>query len=410
MNIALFTDAYLPSKNGVVTVIKMLYDSMKELGHHVVIVTVETKEKDPEIENNPDIFRVPSTKLGFGTVDQFCGFPALTSVSKFLKKHKVQLIHVHTEFVMGYHAFHEARKLHLPIIATTHTMWEDYYQYYLPAGKLLSPDVIRKWLHGFYNHFDCLVNVSSKARNYFKKDFIVPEIPSVVIPNALNPDNYCAHESTSEEINALRESYGIKKSDTVFLFVGRVVEEKRLFELMDLLIPVLQSDKNYKAMIVGDGAALNHCKRLASSCGYENQIIFTGFIDWHEVHKYYEAGNIFMTASTSEMHSMTILEALNSSLPIVARYDESYLDTVEPEVNGYLCETDEKMSEALIALAKDSEKQKKFGSNSRLRADNYLPERFSKSYEIIYKTVIEAHANKTKITDELLAQKIDEVK
>lgn len=410
MNIALFTDAYLPTKNGVVTVVNMLYESLKELGHHVVIVTCETKEKDPEIENNPDIFKVPSTKLGMGTVDQFMGFPIFTSVSKFLKKNHIQLIHVHTEFTIGMHAFHEARKLHIPIIATTHTMWEDYYKYYLPGGKIISVDVIRKAIHTFYKHFNCIVNVSSKARNYFKKDFIVPEMPSVVIPNALNPENYCAKESSREEIEALREKLGIKPDDTMFLFVGRVVEEKRVLELIDLLEPVLKSNKKYKAVFVGDGQIVKHCKMIAKSYGLEESYIFTGFIDWHEVHKYYEAGDIFMTASLSEMHSMTVLEALTSGLPVVVRYDESYIDTVVPGENGYLSESDEQMSKDLISLAEDKEKQKKYGEASKIKSKDYLPETFSKRYEAVYATVLKLWKSKGAITDEVLQKAIEDVK
>ena len=40
MNIALFTDSYLPTKSGIVTVVVQLRKILTELGHHVVIVTV----------------------------------------------------------------------------------------------------------------------------------------------------------------------------------------------------------------------------------------------------------------------------------------------------------------------------------------------------------------------------------
>ena len=49
MNIALFTDCYFPTKNGVVTVVHQLRESLELLGHHVVIVTTK-----PDVEYEED--------------------------------------------------------------------------------------------------------------------------------------------------------------------------------------------------------------------------------------------------------------------------------------------------------------------------------------------------------------------
>ncbi|MBQ2184161.1 MAG: glycosyltransferase family 4 protein, partial [Lachnospiraceae bacterium] len=65
MNIALFTDSYLPTKSGVVTVVEQIYQNLKTLGHHVVIVTVANPLADTKNESD-DILRVPSTKIGLG--------------------------------------------------------------------------------------------------------------------------------------------------------------------------------------------------------------------------------------------------------------------------------------------------------------------------------------------------------
>lgn len=49
MNIALFSDSYLPTKSGVVTVVMQLKRALEHAGHHVVLVTVTTKtELSPE--------------------------------------------------------------------------------------------------------------------------------------------------------------------------------------------------------------------------------------------------------------------------------------------------------------------------------------------------------------------------
>ena len=52
MNIALFSDSYLPTKSGVVTVVIQLRKILEEMGHHVVIVTVSSNDKDYEEEGS----------------------------------------------------------------------------------------------------------------------------------------------------------------------------------------------------------------------------------------------------------------------------------------------------------------------------------------------------------------------
>ena len=408
MNIALFTDSYLPTKSGVVTVVDQIYQNLKKQGHHVVIVTVSNPLAD-DTDIKDDIFRVPSTKIGLGMKDQYFGYPFLKKVSKFLKKNKIELIHCHTEFTIGLNAIHEAKKLNIPLICTTHTMWEDYYKYYLPGGEHISPDIIRWLVRKFYNKMYALINVSEKAHTYFKQDFICPNIPSCIIPNSINAQHYCTVPSTEQEIKDLRSSLGIKDDETMVLYVGRVVEEKRVLELVDILDTALSEGKKIKAVIVGDGAALKHVKKLTGIAKNSDRFIFTGFIDWHLIHKYYEAADLFVTASLSEMHSMTILEAITSGLPVVVRKDSSYNDTVIQDVNGYQSETDEQMAKDIVKLCNNKELLAEFSKNSKKISHNFLPQTFIDRHIQIYQTVINAWKTKQKLTDEILNTALDKV-
>ena len=83
MNIALFSDSYAPSKNGVVTVIIQLRKMLEQMGHHVVVVAVGTGEDDDQ-----NVLTVPSVPLGLGT-DQMMGFPHMRKILNFLKEHSI---------------------------------------------------------------------------------------------------------------------------------------------------------------------------------------------------------------------------------------------------------------------------------------------------------------------------------
>ena len=385
MTIALFSDSYLPTKSGIVTVVVQLQEQLKKLGHRVILVTVETTDEYETYD--PDIYRVHSVALGLGT-DQFVGIPAMHPLIHFLKDAGVELIHCHTEFGIGKAGLRAAHVLKIPAICTTHTMWTDFYKYYLSFGKIISPKIINGIMKKYYGKFDSLIGVSTKARNYFKQEGMLPNMPSVIIPNAIDKEKFQKAHISQEQKLALRKSYNINPDDIMLLFVGRIGEEKRVFELLKVCQNLSKKNKKIKMVFVGNGPAYEDMLKKASAEIASKQIIFTGFIEWTKVSEYYESADIFVTTSLSEMHSMTILEAQLSGLPIIVRRDESYLDSVFDGENGYLTDTEEEMEEKILELAADSDKRKRFGE---------------RSLEITKRFTIEAHIKKTlKVYEEVM--------
>ncbi len=396
MTIALFSDSYLPTKSGVVTVVVQLQEQLRKLGHRVILVTVETTNEYETYD--PDIYRVHSVALGLGT-DQYVGIPAMHPLIHFLRDAGVQLIHCHTEFGIGKAGLRAAHILKIPAICTTHTMWTDFYKYYLTFGNLISPKIINGIMKKYYGKFDSLIGVSTKARNYFKQPGMLPQIPSVIIPNAIDKEKFQKHHISEEQKKALRQSYGIKDDEIMMLFVGRIGEEKRVFELLQVCQNVIKKNSRIKMIFVGNGPAFEEIKTKAQEQISEKTVIFPGFIEWTKVSEYYESADIFVTASLSEMHSMTILEAQLSGLPIVVRRDESYLDSVFNDENGYLTDSEEEMEKRILELADDREKRLAFGK---------------RSLEITKRFTIETHIKKTlKVYEEVMKaypDKIDDIK
>ncbi len=406
MNIALFTDSYIPTKSGIVTVVLQLRKVLQDMGHHVVVVTVKPHNyHDPEIDNDPDILRLPSLPTPPKIPDQYIGFPFEHVIIPFLKKHEIQIIHSHTEFLVAHAAKLSGKKLHIPVIATTHTLWEDFYTFYLPMGRFIPVKLIRKAVKRLYKKFYALINVSEKAREYFKEPFMLPATPSAIIPNALDSDSFIHKPASEEELAALRKSWGIRPDDVVLLFLGRVVEEKRVEELLDVCMRVIQKDEHIKVMFVGSGGALQDLEKQAREVS--DRIIFTGYEPWTKVHYYYGIGNVFITASLSEMHSMTVLEALMSGLPLVARRDSSFLDTIFHGRNGYLADSDEEMDGYLLELAADAEKRRSFGEESRRISKNFTPDVFGRRTIAFYEKVLEKYPDR--LTDEDLQDAVDSV-
>ncbi len=106
------------------------------------------------------------------------------------------------------------------------------------------------------------------------------------------------------------------------------------------------------------------------------------------------------------MHSMTILEAQLSGLPIIVRRDESYLDSVFDGENGYLTDSEPEMEKRILELAGDDEKIKKFGQKSLEITKRFTIETHVKKTIKVYEEVIKAYPNK--IDDIEVMKKIED--
>lgn len=387
MNIALFSDSYFPTKSGIVTVVVQLRHILEELGHHVVIVTVSNTDPTYTEEPDPLVLRVKSFRSPVGDNQNF-GLPKTKEVVKFLREHKVELIHSHTEFSMGRSAIKCGKKMGVPVIASTHTMWEDYYKYYLKCAAIIPKWAIRKAVKSAYKRFYAFINVSQKAHDYFVEPFMLPKIPSTVIPNATDTKKFVDLNVTEKDKEEIREKLGIKKDDRVVLYVGRVVEEKRVWELLQIIKRVVRQRDNVKMLFCGSGAMEEPLKKEVQKEGLEDKIIFAGFVDWFKLSRYYSLSHLFVTTSLSEMHSMTVLEAMVMHLPIVCRWDTSFTDTIIPGENGYMENTDEALDARIVELCDNPEKCSAMGEASYRLSKNFLLETHGKKTVAFYKEVL----------------------
>ncbi len=390
MNIAIFTDCYLPIKNGVVTSVLQLKSGLENHGHNVVIITSEVPMYRDKEDN---VIRLPSIKAGFGT-EQRLAFFTQPSVNRFLKKKQIDLIHTHTEFSLGYSGKWASKKLKIPHIHTTHTMWEDY-NHYIMNGRLLSSKMIKKILSTFLKNTTALIAPSIKAKRYYHE--LVPEIPIQVVHNGIDMHKFKSAEITKGEVKELYRQFDIHKNDKLIIFVGRIGREKRVNELVDSVVPVLKKIPKTKLLLVGDGPEMKELKHKAAELNLEKEIIFTGFVNWELVFKLYSISHIFATCSLSEVHPMTLIEACMCNLAIVARRDDSYLDLVQEGKNGHLVDSETALTARLTELLKNEDKRKSFGKYSYFVSQSYSAETHVDKVENFYKKVVELYPDKIQL-------------
>ncbi|URA10743.1 glycosyltransferase [Thermospira aquatica] len=399
MNIALFLDCFTPMKNGVITSALQLKEGLEKKGHHVCIVSVLVKGYE---NKDPDVLLIPQLELDFGSKQGFgAALVNNKKVINFLKEHKVELIHSHTEFMVGLAAKHAARKLGIPRISTTHTMWEMYSNYSFILGM---KSIWRTYFRFYMKGTSVIVAPSIKAKKY--DNLVVPEIPVQIIPNGIDMVKFKQKPMTQEELHDLRKRYSLSPEDKILIFVGRIGPEKRVIELYHAMEPVMKKHKNVKMVFVGDGPAHEELQKRANDLGLAGQTVFTGFVDWKEVYRLYSIANLFVTASLSEVHPMTLIEAAICGVPSVARRDDSYLDLIEEGKNGYMADTDEAMTAIVEDLITDEKKLKLFSEEALRISSKFSAENHVNRMEKLYKKVLELYPdNLNELWDEHLLDK-----
>ncbi len=381
MNIGIFTDCHTPTKNGVVTSIVHLKEGLERRGHHVIIFTVDSPQYE---ETDPTIYRFPSIPFNSG-IEIRLGIVNQRFVNRIVQQEHLEILHTHTEFTLGRAAKRAARRLKLPLVHTAHTMYEDY-RHYLFFGKLISAKVIRRILQWFLCNYDVVVCPSKKMQRYFTS--FLPAISTVVIGNGVSKKRFHPDRLTQAEKTHTRNTIGIDVSDKVMLYVGRIAQEKRVVELLNALKPLLQKNPQYKAVFTGNGPAYRTMLYAAKKHNVRQQIIFTGYVDWDRIHTLYSIADIFVTASLSENHPMTLLEASMCGLPLVARRDESYYELIEDGYNGYLVDSDQQIAARAADILNSQTQWQAFSQNALRISEKFTTEIHVKKIETLYRQVL----------------------
>ncbi len=345
MRIALFVETYTPCINGVVTHLNILKKGFEQLGHEVLIVTADTETKRHYIEDG--IMHCPAKKLkriyGFGLA-----LPFSRKRLRLLKNFDPDIIHVHQEFGVGLSGFLFAKILKVPLVYTLHTMYDEYVFYVAP--KMLIK-MTKKMLHSYEKRLassaDVIVGPSKKVEDFLRLCGVKKKIE--LIPNTADLDLFTPDAASEEKKAELRKELGIPESATIGCFVGRLGKEKSV----DIVIRNFASelkDENIYFLVVGSGPEEEPLKALAEELSVSDKVKFTGAVKHSDVACYYSLSDFFITASLTEMHSISMLEAMSSGLPIIARYDEVNASQITSGVNGEYFVTPQEMRKAVMKI------------------------------------------------------------
>ena len=396
MKILMLTWEYPPRVVGGIA--RVVHDLSKRLikdGHEVTVVTY--KEGDvPYFENdngvkvyrvdnymiNPNNFIDWIMQLNFNLISKACEIIA--------KEGKFDVIHAH-DWLVAYAAKSLKNSYDIPIVATIHAT---------EAGRNSGiHDETQRYINDTewmltYEANEVIVN-SNYMKSEVQRLFGLPFEKINVVPNGVNLNKFTGMDRDY----SFRRKYAMD-NEKIILFMGRLVYEKGVQNLIAAMPKVLSSYHDAKLVIAGKGGMLDELKAQADYLGISNKVYFAGYMNGNDVEKMYKAADISVFPSTYEPFGIVALEGMLAERPIVVSDAGGLGEIVEHRVTGMksYCGNPNSIADSILELLFNPELCDNIVKNAKIKVkENYNWQKIAQDTHFTYqKAICETMAERQK--------------
>jgi glycosyltransferase involved in cell wall biosynthesis len=319
MRIGILADLYLPHVSGITVFVSMYQKTLESFGHEAHIFTFGPAA---EAEEDPRVHRTPGLRIG---KTGFYFNPRHTPRNRELIR-EMDLLHTMHPFVSGTLAFRYRRDSSTPVVFTSQTRYDLYIRHYLPA--LFRPParlLLRAYMPGFCRR--CALVIAPSASAITMLHGLGVDANTEIIPNAV-------------DLEAFRPAEKFQRERIRAVYIGRLAGEKNLPFLLRAFALAAASCPALDLVIVGDGPQRPELETLARILKVAPRVAFLGERPHRELPALLAGCDLFLTASTTEVHPLSLIEAMAAGLPVVAVGGEGISETVRDGENGLLSSGD----------------------------------------------------------------------
>ncbi|MGC6401345.1 glycosyltransferase family 4 protein [Sphingomonas sp. FW199] len=319
LRIALFSGNYNYVRDGANQALNLLAGYLLERG--VTLRVYSPTVPEPAFPATGELVDIPALALPGGRDEYRLGMGLPLSVRADLKAYAPNIVHVSAPDVSGHRAVTWARRRRIPTLASLHTRFETYAQYY--GIGFLEPLAINLSTR-FYNRVD-RVMVPSPSMGDVLRDWGVTT-PIGIWSRGINHDRF----NPGRRDLAWRRSLGIGDDEVAVSFLGRLVLEKGLGIFADVIAELKARGVPHKVLVIGEGPARPwFAERVPEA-------VFTGFQSGDDLGRAVAGMDVFFMPSVTETFGNVTTEAMAAGVPVVAARATGAVDLVEEGVTGFL--------------------------------------------------------------------------
>jgi glycosyltransferase involved in cell wall biosynthesis len=258
-----------------------------------------------------------------------------------LASRKYDLLHSHWILPQGFTGVLSAGILNVPHVTTIHGS-----DLFALQGGLL------KWFKRFTLHQADAVTVNSSVTEHAARE-VADRITCLRrIPMGVSKADTVASSAITEIRQRFRSDAG-----PLLVFVGRVVEEKGVEDLIRSVELLKSRLSGVSALVVGEGQDRIKFEALAEKLRISERVNFTGWVNNDRIPTYLAAADIFVGPSKFESQGLTFIEAMMARVPVIAARTGGIVDSVIHEKTGLLVDigAPEQIASAVLRMVNEPE-------------------------------------------------------
>jgi len=351
MRILMLTWEYPPRiVGGIARVVHDLSKRMIKDGHEVTVITYRDGDL-PEYENDKgvEVYRVNNYMIqpnNFIDWIMQLNFNMIAKATELINKEgKFDVIHAH-DWLVASAAKTLKNSFDMPIVTTIHAT---------EAGRNSGiHDETQRYINDTewlltYESTEVIVN-SNFMKGDLQRLFGLPFDKINVIPNGINVTNFTGVERDYD----FRRQYAMD-NEKIILYVGRLVYEKGIQNLIAAMPKVLSQYNDAKLIIAGKGGMIDELRAETENLGLGNKVYFTGYLNAKQVQKIYKCADVAVFPSTYEPFGIVALEAMLSENPVVVSDIGGLNEIVQHKENGMktYCGNPNSIADSILELLYD---------------------------------------------------------
>ncbi len=396
MKILMLTWEYPPRVVGGIS--RVVYDLSHRLikdGHEVTVVTYRDGEVPYyEDDKGVKVYRVDNYMIQPNNFIDWIlqlNFNMVERASQIIAEQgKFDVIHAH-DWLVANAAKTLKHSFDIPIVATIHAT---------EAGRNSG---IREPNQKYINDTEWMLTYEANEvivnSNYMKSEvqrlFGLPFEKINVVPNGVNLNKFTGMDRDY----SFRRKYAMD-NEKIILFIGRLVYEKGVQNLIAAMPKVLDSYHDAKLVIAGKGGMLDELKAQADYLGISNKVYFAGYMNGKDVERMYKAADISVFPSTYEPFGIVALEGMLAERPIVVSDAGGLGEIVEHRVTGMksYCGNPNSIADSILELLFNPELCDNIVKNAKMKVkENYNWQKIAQDTHFTYqKAICETMAERQK--------------
>ena len=321
MKIALVTNNYTPITSGVTTSVNSYAQSLRELGHSVYVIA----PRFPGFHDT-DFNVVRTSSLALYYKEKYpISLATPRSLKNIFEGLSIDLVHSQHPFGLGVSAIKAAKFLHIPLVFTYHTIYEEYSHYIpLPNGNFLKQFIKTRAIQ-YANSANLVICPTIFMEEYLRNSGCRTKLEVLPSPISQQLQNY----TKCPDRRAILDKFNITPDKTIFLCVSRLAPEKNVDFLLRAYAVFQKTHRNSVFIIAGDGPQKQSLLSLAHKLSISRSVMFAGILPHSELADLYSVSSALLFSSKTETQGLPLVESLHFNLPIIALESAAAIELVK---------------------------------------------------------------------------------